>query len=63
MQTLILHSTVLKHKAALDQFRKGLNILGLFSKIEHNPQKFEQFFAHHDGDISPDFVKKITESS
>jgi len=59
MQTLILHSTVLKHKAALDQFRKGLNILGLLSKIENNPQKFEQFFVHHDGDISPDFVKRL----
>lgn len=59
MQTLILHSTVLKHKAALDQFRKGLNILGLLRKIENNPQKFEQFFVHHDGDISADFVKKL----
>jgi len=25
----------------------------------NNPQKFEQFFVHHDGDISPDFVKKL----
>ena len=59
MQTLILHSTVLKHKAALDQFRKGLNILGSLSKTENNPEKFQQFFVHHDGDISADFVKKL----
>lgn len=59
MQTLILHSTVLKHNATLNQFRKGLNILGLLSKIESNPQKFEQFFVHHDGDLSADFVKKL----
>lgn len=59
MQTLILHNTVLKHKAALDQFRKGLNILGLLSEIEKSPQKFEQFFVHHEDNISPDFVKKL----
>lgn len=59
MQTLILHPTVLKHKAALDQFRRGFNILGFLSKIENNSQKFEQFFVYHDGDISPDFEKKL----
>ena len=41
MQTLILHSTVLKHKAALDQFRKGISILGLLSQIEKNPLKLK----------------------
>ena len=56
---MILNSTVLKLKAALDQFRKGLNILGLLSKIENNPEKFEQLFVHHDGDIAEDFVKKL----
>ena len=29
MQTLILHSIVIKHKAALDQFIKGISILSL----------------------------------
>ena len=37
-------------------------ILGLLSKIENNPQKFQQFFVHHNGNISADFVKKFTES-
>ena len=59
MQTLILHSTFLKHKAALDQFRKGLSILGLLREIERNPQKFEHFFVRHDENISPGFVKKL----
>ena len=59
MQTLILHSTVIKHKAALDQFRKGISILGLLGEIEKNPQKFEQFFVHQDEIISPEFVKKL----
>ena len=59
MQTLILHSTVLKHKAALDQFREGISILGLLSQIEKNPSKFEPFFVHHDENISPAFVKKL----
>jgi len=59
MQTLILHSTVLKHKALLDQFRKGLSILGLLGKVEKYPEKFEPFFVHHDENISPAFVKKL----
>ena len=59
MQTLILHSTVLKHKAALDQFRKGISILGLLSQIEKNPLKFEPFFVYHDENISSAFVKKL----
>ena len=59
MQTLILHSTVIKHKAALDQFRKGIGILGLSREIEKNPQKFEPFFVHQDEIISPEFVEKL----
>ena len=59
MQTLILHSTVLKHKAALDQFRKGISILGLLTEIEKHPLKFEPFFVHHDENISPAFIKKL----
>ena len=63
MQTLILHSTVIKHKAALDQFRKGKGILGLLREIEKNPQKFEPFFVHQDEIISPEFVKKLLKVS
>ena len=59
MQTLILHSTVLTHKAALDQFRKGISILGLLSEVEKHPLKFEPFFIHHDENISPAFAKKL----
>lgn len=60
MQTLILHTMLLKHKAALNQFSKGLNILGLsLSKIGIDAQTFEQFFVHRDGDIWADFIKKL----
>ena len=59
IQTLILHSTVIKHKAALDQFRKGISILGLLWEIKKNHQKFEQFFVHQDEIILPEFLKKL----
>lgn len=59
LQKLILHFTVLKHKAVVDQFRKGISILGLLNKIEKNPEKFEPFFVHHSQTISPTFVKKL----
>ena len=59
MQSLILHATVLKHKAALDQFRKGLATLGLLSEVERNPIKFEQFFVHSEEDITATFVKSL----
>ena len=39
MQTLILHSAVTNHKAALDPFIKGISILSLLREIEKNPQK------------------------
>ena len=59
MQSLILHATVLKHKAALDQFRKGLATLGLLSEVEKNPIKFEKFFVHSEEDITATFVKSL----
>ena len=58
-QTLILNSTVIKHKAALDQFRKGISILGLLREIKKNHLKFEQFFVHQDEIILPEFLKKL----
>lgn len=44
-QSLILHVTVLKRKAALDQFRKGLATLGVLAEIEKNPAEFEKLFT------------------
>lgn len=59
-QTLILNSTVIKHKAALDQFRKGISILGLLREIKKNHQTFERFFFfHQDEIILPEFLKKL----
>lgn len=33
VQSLLVHDVLLKHKAALDQTRKGLSILGLLAEI------------------------------
>ena len=66
MQTLILHATIVKHKAALDQLRKGLSNLGLLDEIQKNPDKFKMFFLHEEEDISSSYVKgllKIEEAS
>ncbi len=58
LQTLILHNTIIKHKAALDQLRKGLSTLGLLCEIEKEPTKFKKFFVHEDEDISS-YVKGL----
>jgi hypothetical protein len=59
MQTLILHATIIKHKAALDQLRKGLSNLGLLNEIEKKPDKFKRFFLHEEEKISPLYVKGL----
>lgn len=59
MQSLILHVTVLKHKAALDQFRKGLVTLGVLTEIEKNPARFEKFFVHSEEEVTAGFVKGL----
>ena len=66
MQTLILHNTIIKHKAAMDQLRKGLSTLGLLHEIEKDPTKFEKLFVHEEESISSLYVKgllKIEEAS
>lgn len=51
--------TVLKHKAALDQFCKGLATLGVLAEIENNPARFEKFFVHSEEEITAGFVKGL----
>ena len=51
--------TVLKHKAALDQFCKGLATLGVLAEIENNPARFEKFFVHSKEEITAGFVKGL----
>ena len=66
MQTLILHATIVKHKAALDQLRKGLSNLGLLDEIEKKTDKFKSFFLHEEQEISSSYVKgllKVEEAS
>lgn len=36
-----MHDVIIKHKAALDQMRKGSSILGLMEEMEKSPEKFQ----------------------
>ena len=49
----------MKHKAILDQFRKGLSILGLQRELERAPGKFEHLFVHKDDEVSVAYVKEL----
>ena len=51
-----MHEVILKHKAALDQMRKGLSILGLLEEIEKSPEKFQNLFIHKDSEINAEFI-------
>ena len=59
IQTLILHNVIVKHKAALDQVRKGLSTLGLLCEIEKEPSKFRNLFVHEEENISASYVKGL----
>ena len=59
MQCLVLHDTIVKHKAILDQFRKGLSILGLQKELEIAPAKFEHLFVYKDDEVSVAYVKEL----
>lgn len=59
VQSLVIHESLIKHKGVLDQFRKGLGILGLLEEIEKAPCKFEHLFVHQKGEINSDFVKSL----
>lgn len=49
----------MKHKAILDQLRKGLSILGLQNELEKAPGKFEHLFVHKDDEVSAAYVKEL----
>ena len=55
----MLHDTIIKHKAILDQLRSGLSILGFKKELEKAPAKFEHFFVHSSDEVSPAFVKSL----
>lgn len=56
---LVLHYTIIKHKAALDHLRKGLSILDLLKEIENKPEIFEPLFVHSGESVSSTFVKSL----
>ena len=51
----MLHNILVKKKAILDQFRKGLSILGLLDEIQRKPEMFEECFLYQ-GIVSNDSV-------
>ena len=55
----MLHDTILKHKAIIDQLWSGLLILGIKKELEKAPPKFEHFFGHSSDEVSPAFVKSL----
>ena len=59
MQSLVLHETIVKHKAILDQFRKGLSILGLQRELERAPAKLQHLFVCKDDEVSVAYVKEL----
>ena len=46
MQTLIVHDVLTKRKAAMDQFIKGLEELGVHGLIKSNPKLMEVHFVN-----------------
>ena len=58
-----MHDVIIKHKAALDQMRKGLSILGLMEEKSHQRKKSHQrnsnLFVHKDNDINAKFVTSL----
>ena len=51
----MVHDILVKKKAILDQFRKGLSTLGLLKEMENNPSLFEDCFIHK-GVVTQEFV-------
>ena len=55
-QCIVLHNCIIKHKAILDQFRKGLSILGFLKELEKSPKVFEQYFLCQGEEVTTEFV-------
>ena len=51
----MFHNILVKKKAILYQFRKGLSILGLLDEIQRKPEMFEECFVYQ-GIVSNDSV-------
>ena len=60
VQSLVIHESLIKHKVVLDQFWKGLTLLGLLEETEKEPRKFKHLFVHQKGQIHKDFVQSLT---
>lgn len=46
----------MKHRANLDQFTKGLSILGFLKELEKSPKVFEQYFLRQAEEVTAKFA-------
>lgn len=56
MQYIILHDVIGKRVAALEQIRKGLQMLGFLDVLMKNPAFFESFFVYTEADLSANLL-------
>eukprot|EP00112_Aurelia_sp_Birch-Aquarium-sp1_P013576 Seg2884.1 transcript_id=Seg2884.1/GoldUCD/mRNA.D3Y31 product="G2/M phase-specific E3 ubiquitin-protein ligase" protein_id=Seg2884.1/GoldUCD/D3Y31 len=56
MQYIMLHDVIGKRVAALEQIRKGLQMLGSLDVMMKNPAIFESFFVYKETDLSADLL-------
>jgi hypothetical protein len=60
MQTIIVYDVLMKRKATLDQFIKGLETLGVHQLIKSSPELMKQHFVNTTGPLkSDDLIKSL----
>ena len=45
IRSIILHATIVKNKAVIDQLKSGLECLGILDAINKHPHLLESFFV------------------
>lgn len=58
MQTIIVYDVLMKRKATLDQFIKGLETLGVHQLIKSSPELMKQHFVNTTGPLKSDELFK-----
>lgn len=61
VQCIVLHNWIIKHKAILDQFRKGVSIRGFLGKLEKSSRVFKHYFLHKGNEATAEFVRGLLE--
>ncbi len=52
LQNLIVHEVLIKRKEAMDQFCKGLKILGVHSAVQVCPELMQTYFVAHPNQLT-----------